>query len=61
MSDLYASSTRDPHATSLRRKASAQVFGEMIRKARVADGRPLEEIAPLAELTIPGWVKIEAG
>ena len=53
MSHLYASSTRDPRATSLRRKVSAQVFGELIRKARMADGRTLEEIAPLAGLTVP--------
>ncbi len=61
MSDLLASSTRDPHAISLRRKVSGQVFGELIRKARVADGRPLEKIAPLAALTVPEWVEIEAG
>jgi len=61
MSDLYQLSSRDSHATSLRCKVSGQVFGELIRKARVADGRPFEEIAPLAGLTVSEWVEIEAG
>ena len=61
MSDLYASSTHDPQGTSLRHKASGQVFGELIRKAREEGGRPLEEIAPLAGLTVPEWMRIEAG
>jgi len=56
-----ALSIRDPHANSLRRKVSGQVFGELIRKARVADGRTIEEIAPLAGLTVPEWEEIEAG
>ncbi len=57
MSDLYPSSSRDPRATSLRRKVSGQVFGELIRKARVADGRRLKETAPLAGLTVPSRVE----
>jgi hypothetical protein len=61
MSDLYPSSSRDPRATSFRRKASGHVFGELIRKSRVADGRSLEEIARLAGLTVPEWMEIEAG
>jgi hypothetical protein len=61
MSDLYPSSSRDPRATSLRRKASGHVFGELVRKSRVADGSPLEEIARLAGLTVPEWAEIEAG
>ena len=61
MSNLYPLSSRDPRATSLRRKASGHVFGELVRKSRVADGRRLEEIAPLAGLTVPEWVEIEAG
>ena len=39
MSDFVSTTTSAPHATSLRRKVSGQVFGELIRKARVADGR----------------------
>jgi transcriptional regulator with XRE-family HTH domain len=61
MSDLYPLSSSDSHAISLRRKVSGQVFGELIQKARVADGRPLEEIAPLAGLTVSEWMEIEAG
>jgi hypothetical protein len=36
-------------------------FGELIRNARMQDGRPLEEIAPLAGLTVKEWTTIEAG
>ena len=61
MSDSYPSSSRDPRAISLRGKASGHVFGELARKSRVADRRPLEEIARLAGLTVPEWVEIEAG
>jgi hypothetical protein len=61
MSDLYPSSSSDPGATSLHRNVPGQVFGELIRKSRVADGHPLEELAPLAGLTVPEWVEIEAG
>jgi hypothetical protein len=61
MSDLYPQSSSDPLAASLRRKASGQLFGEMIRNFREEDGRPLEKLAPLAGLTVAKWKEIEAG
>lgn len=36
-------------------------FGELIRSARLRDGRPLNEIAPSAGLTVTQWEAIEAG
>ena len=39
----------------------ARLLGEHIRSARLRDGRPLEEIAPMAGLTAPEWECIEAG
>ena len=39
----------------------AQLLGEYIQGARRSDGRPLEEIAPLAALTVAEWERIEAG
>ena len=53
-----------PHPPSLRavpRQAHGQNFGELIRAARLNDGRTLEELAPLAALTIAEWEAIEAG
>jgi hypothetical protein len=61
MSDLYPSSFSVSRGAFLPRKVSGQLFGELIWKSRVADGRPLEEIAPLAGLTVPEWEEIEAG
>ena len=39
----------------------ATLLGQHIQAARLWDGRPLEEIAPLAGLTVPEWKGIEAG
>ena len=43
------------------RRAHGQNFGGLIRAARLDLGLPLEEIAPLAGLTVPEWEAIEAG
>jgi hypothetical protein len=42
-------------------KLCAELLGAYIRSLRTRDGRPLEEIAPLAGLTAPQWEQIEAG
>jgi hypothetical protein len=39
----------------------ARLLGEHIRAARLRDGRPLEELAPGAGLTVAQWEGIEAG
>jgi hypothetical protein len=39
----------------------ATILGQYIQFARMQDGRPLEQIAPLAALTVPEWEAIEAG
>jgi len=39
----------------------ARILGEHIQAARLRDGRPLAELAPLAGLTVPEWESIEAG
>ena len=44
-----------------RRQVWGQTFGVLIRKIRVNDDRPLEEIAPRVALTVPEWKAIEAG
>ena len=40
---------------------SAQILGHLIQSARRLDSRSLEELAPLAALTVPEWLAIEAG
>ena len=42
-------------------QACAKILGEYIHSVRLRDGRPLEQIAPLAGLTVPEWQAIEAG
>ena len=39
----------------------ARILGEYVQFARTQDGRPLEELAPLAALTVAQWEAIEAG
>jgi hypothetical protein len=39
----------------------ARSLGQLIRAARKGDDRPLEQIAPLAALTVEEWEAIEAG
>jgi len=39
----------------------ARLLGSSIRAARLMDGRPLEELAPLAGLTVAEWVEVETG
>src|SRR3954447_8136273 len=48
-----------PIATSS--EVAAEAIGAYIHSARLMDGRPLEEIAPQAALTVPEWEAIEAG
>jgi hypothetical protein len=50
-----------PASRRAARQAWGQTLGEIIRKIRVNDGRPLEEITPLAALMVPEWKDIEAG
>jgi len=42
-------------------KLCAEVLGQHIQAIRLRDGRPLEEIALRAALTVPEWEAIEAG
>jgi len=39
----------------------ARLLGQHIQAARLRDGRPLTELAPLAGLAAPEWERIEAG
>ena len=39
----------------------ARLLGERIHALRLHGGRPLEELAPSAGLTVPEWEAIEAG
>ncbi len=53
-----------PHTVSHVRpdpQLCAQHFGNLIRSARFLRGRPLEEVAPLAALTVEEWLAIEDG
>jgi len=59
MSTMFSSSY--PASRRAARLVWGQTFGELIREILVNDGRPLEEIAPLAALTVPEWKDIEAG
>ena len=43
------------------RQVCGKALGELIRKMRMNDDRTLEEIAPLAALTVSEWEEIEAG
>lgn len=47
-------SNRDP-------RRCAQLLGDLIHGARALDDRPIEQIAPLAALTVDEWLAIEAG
>ena len=60
MSNMF-SSFHPISRPATRRQVQGQTFGELIRKIRVNDGRSLEEIAPLAALTVPEWEAIETG
>ena len=39
----------------------AKILGEHLQIARRNDGRPIEDLAPLAGMTTPEWKAIEAG
>ncbi len=49
------------HLSLVNPKVCAEILGQLIRSVRLRDGRPLEQIAPLAALTVPEWEGIEAG
>ena len=53
--------SRPPRSVTASPEVCAKVLGEYIQFARQRDGRPLEEIAPLAGLTPAEWEEIEGG
>lgn len=57
----YAASLRDPRHVAHQAQACAEILGYHIRSLRLRDGRPLEELAPKAGLTVEEWEAIEAG
>ena len=61
MSLLHITSLRDPRYVASRAGACAGILGQHIRSLRLQDGRPLEELAPQAGLTVEDWQAIEAG
>ncbi len=61
MSSMHLSSRPVPRTSARRPEDSAKSFGQFIQIARRGDGRPLEELAPLAGLTVPEWEEIEGG
>lgn len=67
MSMMHYSSRRPSRPSKSAKRVAARpelcahLLGEHIRAARLRDGRPLEEIAPLAALTPAEWQAIEAG
>ena len=61
MSSMRLSSHPVRRTSTARPEACAKSFGQLIQIARRGDGRPLEELAPLAGLTVPEWEEIEAG
>ena len=61
MSTPFATSLRDPRYVASHRKVCARIFGEHIGHLRRLDGRPLEELAPQAGLTVEEWEQIEGG
>lgn len=61
MSKEDSSSRQAMRLSSVNRQACAEILGQHIQAARLRDGRSLEEVAPLAGLTVPEWEEIEAG
>ena len=61
MSMTVSASSAAPRRSAAYRRICAQVFAGHIRAARLRDGRPLDELAPLAGLTVEEWEEIEAG
>jgi Helix-turn-helix domain len=61
MSSMRLSSHPVRRTSARRPEDYARGFGQFIQIARRGDGRPLEELAPLAGLTVPEWEEIEGG
>ena len=50
-----------PSRTNRDSRTCARSLGSLIRSARIRDGRSLDELAPLAGLTVLEWLEFEAG
>lgn len=61
MSSMRLSSSSRVRPTAASPELCAQILGDYIRMARCNADRPIEELAPLAGLTVPEWKAIEAG
>ena len=61
MSMKRSSSHRASRRSTRNPQVCARLLGEHIQAARLSDGRPLEELAPQAGLTVLQWADIEAG
>jgi len=61
MSTMRSSSRRASQPPPLRPEVYARMLGFHIRAARLRDGRPLEELAPQAGMTVQEWEQMETG
>ena len=61
MSTMRSSSRRAFRRPSQPPEFYAQLLGSSIRAARLLDGRPLEELAPQAGMTVQEWEQMETG
>lgn len=61
MSTMHPRRLPAVHPTSADPRLCARLFGGLICHCRELDGRPVEELAPLAALTPAEWEAIEAG
>ena len=61
MSTMRSPSRRASRRYSQPPEFYARLLGSSIRAARLLDGRPLEELAPQAGLTVAEWMEVETG
>lgn len=58
---FHHSTSDSPDLTLAGPQTFARMLGERIRLYRQRDGRPIEQLAPLAGLSVKEWETIEAG
>jgi hypothetical protein len=61
MNNLSSLPSRPARPIAARPEVCGQILSDHLRQARLRGGRPVEQVAPLAGLTVPEWRAIEEG
>lgn len=61
MSNLFPAHLPSSRSAVIERQVWGELFGDLMRRVRKKAGRSLEDVAPLAGMSVAEWTAVEAG